>query len=80
MENESDRRVRTVSLTKKWRRVFVPIFRQNTALIKRAFQDISPEQRRQMEKVLNRIGDAPKNWANERASARIVSLLGAVCS
>src|ERR1700741_3004402 len=38
-ESVSDRRVRTVSLTKKGRRVFVPIFRQHTALLKRAFQD-----------------------------------------
>jgi MarR family 2-MHQ and catechol resistance regulon transcriptional repressor len=56
VENESDRRVRTVSLTEKGRRVFVPIFRQHAALIKRAFQDVSPEERRQMEEVLKRIG------------------------
>jgi hypothetical protein len=36
--------------------VFVPIFRQHAALIKRAFQDISPEEQRQMEEVLERIG------------------------
>src|SRR5260370_39687990 len=30
VESESDRRVRTVSLTEKGRRVFVPIFRQHT--------------------------------------------------
>jgi MarR family transcriptional regulator, 2-MHQ and catechol-resistance regulon repressor len=55
-ESESDRRVRTVSLTEKGRRVFVPIFRQHAALIKRAFQDVSPEEQRQMEKVLKTIG------------------------
>src|SRR5258708_37311104 len=33
VESESDRRVRTVSLTEKGRRVFVPIFRQHAALI-----------------------------------------------
>jgi MarR family 2-MHQ and catechol resistance regulon transcriptional repressor len=55
-ESESDRRVRTVSLTEKGHRVFVPIFRQHAALIKRAFQDVSPEEQRQMEKVLKRIG------------------------
>ena len=52
VESESDRRVRTVSLTEKGRRVFVPIFRQHAALIKRAFQDVSPEEQRQMEEVL----------------------------
>jgi MarR family transcriptional regulator, 2-MHQ and catechol-resistance regulon repressor len=55
VESESDRRVRTVSLTEKGRRVFVPIFRQHAALIKRAFQDVSPEEQRQMEEVLERI-------------------------
>jgi MarR family 2-MHQ and catechol resistance regulon transcriptional repressor len=55
-ESESDRRVRTVSLTQKGRRVFVPIFRQHAALIKRVFQDVSPEEQRQMEEVLKRIG------------------------
>jgi MarR family 2-MHQ and catechol resistance regulon transcriptional repressor len=56
VESESDRRVRTVSLTEKGRRVFVPIFRQHAALIKRAFQDVSSEEQRQMEEVLKRIG------------------------
>jgi MarR family 2-MHQ and catechol resistance regulon transcriptional repressor len=56
VESDSDRRVRTVSLTEKGRRVFVPIFRQHAALIKRAFQDVSPAERRQMEEVLKRIG------------------------
>src|SRR6201982_2112997 len=55
VESENDRRVRTVSLTEKGRRVFVPIFRQHTALMERAFQDVSPEERRQMEEVLERI-------------------------
>src|SRR6201982_1150778 len=42
VESENDRRVRTVSLTEKGRRIFVPIFRQHAALIKRVFQDVSP--------------------------------------
>src|ERR1700738_4020585 len=49
VECESDRRVRTVSLTEKGRRVFVPIFRQHAALIKRAFQDVSPDEQRKLE-------------------------------
>jgi MarR family 2-MHQ and catechol resistance regulon transcriptional repressor len=56
VENESDRRVRTVSLTEKGRRAFVPIFRQHAALIKRAFQDVSPQEQRQMEAVLKKLG------------------------
>jgi MarR family transcriptional regulator, 2-MHQ and catechol-resistance regulon repressor len=56
VESESDRRVRNVSLTEKGRRVFVPVFREHAALIKRAFQDVSPHEQRQMEEVLKRIG------------------------
>ena len=55
VESESDRRVRTVSLTQMGRRVFAPIFRQHTALVKRASQDVSPLEQRQMEEVLERI-------------------------
>lgn len=56
VESESDRRVRTVSLTKKGRQLFVPILRQHAALIQRAFQDVTPDEQRQMEEVLKRIG------------------------
>jgi hypothetical protein len=49
VESQSDRRVRTVSLSEKGRRVFLPIFREHAALIKHAFQDVSPKERRQME-------------------------------
>jgi MarR family 2-MHQ and catechol resistance regulon transcriptional repressor len=56
VESERDRRVRTVSLTEKGRRVFVAIFRQHAALLKRAFQGVSPEERHRLEKVLKRIG------------------------
>jgi MarR family transcriptional regulator, 2-MHQ and catechol-resistance regulon repressor len=72
-ESDSDRRVRTVSLTAKGRRVFVPVFRQHAALIKRAFQDVSPEEQRQMEKVLKKIGRRAEELANKRATARILS-------
>jgi MarR family transcriptional regulator, 2-MHQ and catechol-resistance regulon repressor len=65
VESESDRRVRTVSLTEKGRRVFVPIFRQHAALIKRAFQDVSPEEQRQMEEVLKRIGRRAEELSQE---------------
>jgi MarR family 2-MHQ and catechol resistance regulon transcriptional repressor len=65
VESENDRRVRTVALTEKGRRVFVPIFRQHAALIKRAFQDVSPEEQRQMEEVLKRIGKRAKELAEQ---------------
>ena len=65
VESESDRRVRTVSLTEKGRRVFVPIFRQHAALIKRAFQDVSPAEQRRMEEVLKRIGRRAEEFGEQ---------------
>src|SRR3984885_10712507 len=56
VESETDRRVRTVSLTEKGRRVFVPTFRPHAALIKRAFEHVSPAEHRQVEEVLKKIG------------------------
>ena len=56
IESSSDRRVRMVSLAEKGRRMFVPLFRRHTALIKRTFQDVSPEELRQLEAVLKKIG------------------------
>ncbi|MFZ1973643.1 MAG: MarR family transcriptional regulator [Candidatus Acidiferrales bacterium] len=56
VESESDRRVRTVSLTEKGHRVIVPIFREHASLIKRAFQDVSPAEQRRLEEVLKKIG------------------------
>jgi MarR family 2-MHQ and catechol resistance regulon transcriptional repressor len=51
-----DRRVRTVSLTERGRKTFVPLFRRHTALIKRAFQDVSSEELQQVELILKKIG------------------------
>src|ERR1700723_896863 len=65
VENESDRRVRTVSLTEKGRRIFLPVFRQHAALIRRAFQDVSPKERRQLEEVLKRIGRRAEKLGKE---------------
>src|SRR6201987_5015065 len=44
VECSSDRRIRTVSLTEKGREMFTPLFRRHAALIKHAFQDVSPEE------------------------------------
>ena len=52
-------------LPEKGRRVFIPIFRQHAALIKLAFQDISPEGQRQMEEVLKRIGRRAEELAEQ---------------
>jgi MarR family transcriptional regulator, 2-MHQ and catechol-resistance regulon repressor len=56
VESSRDRRVRTVSLTEKGRQMFAPLFRRHTALIKRAFQNVSSEELQQLELVLKKIG------------------------
>jgi MarR family transcriptional regulator, 2-MHQ and catechol-resistance regulon repressor len=78
VESESDRRVRTVSLSEKGRRVFVPIFRQHAALIKRAFHDVSPEEQRQLEEVLKKIGRRAEELGEEEGESwdRVVNVLG----
>jgi MarR family transcriptional regulator, 2-MHQ and catechol-resistance regulon repressor len=68
VESKSDRRVRTVSLTEKGRRVIVPIFRQHAALIKLAFQDVSPKELRQMEELLKRIGRRAEELAEQEGN------------
>ena len=65
-ECTKDRRVRTVSLTEKGRRMFVPLFRRHTALIKRAFQDISVEELEQIELVLKKIGKRAESLAEDK--------------
>jgi len=66
LENASDRRVRTVSLTEKGRKMFVPLFRQHAALVEQAFHDVSPEEQRQVEDVLKRIGQRADRLASEQ--------------
>jgi MarR family 2-MHQ and catechol resistance regulon transcriptional repressor len=70
-ECSSDRRVRTVSLTEKGRQMFVPLFRRHTALIKRAFQDISSEELQQLERILKKIGKRAENLAESNGPATV---------
>ena len=66
VESGRDRRVRTVSLTEKGREMFVPLFRRHTALIKRAFQDVSPEELQRLELILKRIGVRAESLAEKK--------------
>jgi len=66
VECSSDRRVRTVSLTEKGREMFAPLFRRHAALIKRAFQDVSPEELQQLEGVLKKIGKRAESLAEKK--------------
>jgi MarR family transcriptional regulator, 2-MHQ and catechol-resistance regulon repressor len=56
VECPSDRRVRTVSITPQGREFFVPLFRQHAAFVKRAFQDVSPEEQKRLQELLKKIG------------------------
>jgi hypothetical protein len=67
-ESARDRRVRTVALTEKGKKMFLPLFRRHTALIKRAFEDVSPEELQQLEGVLKKVGKRAESLAeNPRA-------------
>lgn len=63
-------RLRTVSLTEKGRQTFVPLFRRHTALIKRAFQDVSPEELQQLEGALKKIGKRAERLAEKKTSSQ----------
>src|SRR6202167_3831333 len=68
VECSRDRRVRTVSLTEKGRKMFVPLFRRHAALIKRAFQDVSSEELQQLELILKKLGKRAASLAEKDGS------------
>jgi MarR family 2-MHQ and catechol resistance regulon transcriptional repressor len=67
VESSRDRRIRTVSLTEKGRQMFVPLFRRHTAIIKRAFQDVSSEELQQLELILKKIGKRAESLAENKS-------------
>ena len=71
VESSSDRRVRTVSLTQKGREMFVPVFRRHAAVIKRAFQDVSPLELKQLEVVLKKIGKRAERLAEKKGYSEL---------
>ena len=70
VECSSDRRIRTVALTEKGREMFVPLFRRHAALIKRAFEDVSPEELQQLEGVPKKIGKRADGLAEKKTSSQ----------
>jgi len=70
VESTGDRRVRTVSLTEKGREMFVPVFRRHSALIKRAFQDLSPAELQQLEVALKKIGKRAESLAEMKRDSQ----------
>lgn len=71
VECNEDRRIRTVSLTEKGRQMFVPLFRRHTALIKRAFQDVSSEELEQIEQVLKKVGKRAESLADKNGAIQL---------
>jgi MarR family transcriptional regulator, 2-MHQ and catechol-resistance regulon repressor len=71
IESTCDRRVRTVSLTEKGREMFAPLFRRHTALIKRAFRDVSSEELEQLELILKKIGKRAENLAEKKGHSQL---------
>lgn len=70
-ECTEDRRIRTVSLTEKGRQMFVPLFCRHTALIKRAFQDVSSEELETLEQVLKKIGKRAESLGEKRSHSQL---------
>jgi MarR family 2-MHQ and catechol resistance regulon transcriptional repressor len=70
VESPHDRRVRTVALTEKGREMFVPLFRRHSALIKRAFQDVSSEELHHLEVVLKKIGKRAESLAEKKGHSQ----------
>lgn len=66
VEDEKDRRIRIVSLTEKGREVFLPMFRRHMALLERAFEGISSEERTRIEAAMKKIGRRAEALAAEQ--------------
>ncbi len=71
VECARDRRVRTVALTERGRKMFLPLFRRHSALIQRAFQDVSLEEIRQLELVLKKIGKRAESLAEKKGHSGV---------
>jgi hypothetical protein len=50
--------------------MFVPLFRRHAALIKRAFQDVSPDELQQLEGVLKKIGKRAESLAEKKTNSQ----------
>jgi MarR family 2-MHQ and catechol resistance regulon transcriptional repressor len=54
------------------REMFVPLFRRHTTLIKRVFQNLSPEELQQLELALKKIGKRAENLAKKNSHSQHV--------
>ena len=58
-------------MTEKGRQMFVPLFRRHTALIKRAFQDVSLEELQRLELVLKKIRKRAENITEKKGHSQL---------
>jgi MarR family 2-MHQ and catechol resistance regulon transcriptional repressor len=56
VESTEDRRVRIVALTSRGKDLIVPAFRKHAGQMKRVFSELSPEQLRDLEAALKKVG------------------------
>jgi MarR family 2-MHQ and catechol resistance regulon transcriptional repressor len=56
IESVDDRRVRIVELTKKGRDLIVPVFQKHSATMKMVFSRLTPQELRELEATLKRVG------------------------
>ena len=66
VECKEDRRVRTVSLTRKGRQFFGPLFNEHAALIRHAFQAVSLDEMQRLEQVLKKVGRRAQTLAEKK--------------
>jgi len=57
--------------------MFLPLFRLHAVLIKRAFQDVSPEELQQLEVVLKKIGKHAESLATDISNVALLKRPGA---
>jgi MarR family 2-MHQ and catechol resistance regulon transcriptional repressor len=70
VECAEDRRVRLVDLTPRGKRVIVPIFREHVATMERVFEGLSPDELRQLEQQLKRVGRQAESLLDQRTAKR----------
>jgi MarR family transcriptional regulator, 2-MHQ and catechol-resistance regulon repressor len=56
VESAADRRVRIVGLTPRGKNLIVPAFRKHAGQMKRVFSEVSPQELRDLEVILKKIG------------------------
>ncbi len=56
VEDETDRRVRTVSLTPEGRKIITEAYQQHAALIHDLFAPLTPREKRELERLLKTVG------------------------